>query len=502
MRDELDELRHAQQQERLLRAESAAARRGEGGGGPAVAALEESSARQQGMLSAQEARLGAAEVAVTRQAAELATIKDVAARHAESQRAATAAQAARTAEEVTPLREALMTARELAEQRHAHQARQEATLRHAVEEGREGHGRLAATCEGLAERLRDVEAERRAEAERIRSLEAGGKAGRWAAQEQRAEQAAVGQHDAEAQEVAQQATLRLVRESEQKLGRLQARLAAAEEATRNGLAEMRAREEAAAEVAAAARAEEAAARRVLLEGVEKGRHEAVEAARHGQGRLEEQVSTARRELDEAAREQREQLRALLRGEHAALCAEQSKLRDELRWLDEEHVRCRGEDGTRVTRALDALRAPLDAQMGEFGVRLAKGEERIESFQAAFVRAEGGGAEGGAETVQAFGAATLRVAALGEAVERLSGHLDAARPNDVSALVEERMAATVRKVQHQCESVFGAQGELLQRLSALEATVVQEQRASLSALEAMIKSPTITRRRSPTTTKRP
>ena len=172
-------------------------------------------------------------------------------------------------------------------------------------------------------------------------------------------------------------------------------------------------------------------------------------------------------------------------------------------------------------------------------------------------------------MQAFGAATLRVAALGEAVERLSGHLDAARPNDVarlgkgpawplrdtgkekrsraplscsegaacshvhssvplgkrgmvsarrlplqklndfwlakhqvSALVEERMAATVRKVQHQCESVFGAQGELLQRLSALEATVVQEQRASLSALEAMIKSPTITRRRSPTTTKRP
>ena len=137
---------------------------------------------------------------------------------------ARAAQAARTAEEVTPLREALMTARELAEQRHAHQARQEGALRHAAEEGREGHGRLAATCEGLAERLRDVEAERRAEAERIRSLEAGGKAGRWAAQEQRAEQAAVGQHDAEAQEVAQQATLRLVRESEQKLGRLQARL--------------------------------------------------------------------------------------------------------------------------------------------------------------------------------------------------------------------------------------------------------------------------------------
>ena len=181
VRDEIDELRHALQRERLLRAESAAARRSEGGGGPAVAALEESSARHQGALSAQEARLGAAEAAVTRQATELATIKDAAARHAESQRAATAAQAARTAEEVTPLREALMTARELAEQRHAHQARQEGALRHAAEEGREGHGRLAATCEGLAERLRAVEAERH------RSLEAGGKAGRWTEQERRAE---------------------------------------------------------------------------------------------------------------------------------------------------------------------------------------------------------------------------------------------------------------------------------------------------------------------------
>ena len=186
MRDEIDELRHALQQERLLRAEAAAARRSEGGGGPAVAALEESSARHQGALSAQEARLSAAEANVTRQAAELATLKEAAARQAESQRAAIAAQAARTAEEVaplptlplarslaltpnpepspepkpnqvTPLREALMTARELAEQRHAHQARQEGALRHAAEEAREAHGRLVATCDGLAERLRAVE---------------------------------------------------------------------------------------------------------------------------------------------------------------------------------------------------------------------------------------------------------------------------------------------------------------------------------------------------------
>ena len=151
VREEIDELRHALQQERLLRAESAAARRSEGGGGPAVAALEESSARHQGALSAQEARLGAAEAILARQAAELlpnkpslgpestpppppprpvpglgprtqapplilqtpeqaaelATVKDAAARQTESQRAATAAQAARTAEEVTPLRLAL-----------------------------------------------------------------------------------------------------------------------------------------------------------------------------------------------------------------------------------------------------------------------------------------------------------------------------------------------------------------------------------------------------------
>ena len=80
----------------------------------------------------------------------------------------------------------------------------------------------------------------------------------------------------------------------------QARLAAAEEATRDGLAEVRRREEAAADVAAAARAEEAAARRALLDAVEKGRHELVETARQGQSRLEEQLSAARRELDEAA----------------------------------------------------------------------------------------------------------------------------------------------------------------------------------------------------------
>ena len=40
---------------------------------------------------------------MTRQAAELAMLKEAAARQAESQRAATAAQAARTAEEVAPL---------------------------------------------------------------------------------------------------------------------------------------------------------------------------------------------------------------------------------------------------------------------------------------------------------------------------------------------------------------------------------------------------------------
>ena len=53
-------------------------------------------------------------------------------------------------------------------------------------------------------------------------------------------------------------------------------------------------------MAAAARAEEAAARRALLDAVEKGRHELVETARHGQSRLEEQLGAARRELDEAA----------------------------------------------------------------------------------------------------------------------------------------------------------------------------------------------------------
>ena len=101
-------------------------------------------------------------------------------------------------------------------------------------------------------------------------------------------------------------------------------------------------------------------------------------------------------------------------------------------------------------------------------------------------------------------AALRVAALGEAVERLSGNLDAARAKDVAALAEDRTAAAVRKVQHQVEAALGAQGELRQRLSTLEATVVQEQRASLSALEAMIKSPTITRVRkeSPTATPQP
>ena len=224
------------------------------------------------------------------------------------------------------------------------------------------------------------------------------------------------------------------------------------------------------------------------------------------------MSAARRELDEAAREQREQLRALLREEHATLCAEQAKLRDELRWLDEEHVRCRAEDEARATRALDALRALLDAKVGALGVRLAKGEEQIESLEAAFASTEGllgsstgggGGTEGAADAA-ALRVAALRVAALGEAVERLSGNLDTARTNDVARLGEERMAATVRKVQHQVEGALGVQGELLQRLSTLEATVVQEQRASLSALEAMIKSPTITRVRkeSPTATPQP
>jgi hypothetical protein len=150
-------------------------------------------------------------------------------------------------------------------------------------------------------------------------------------------------------------------------------------------------------------------------------------------------------------------------------------------------------------------------VGALGARLAKGEERIESLEAAFVSTEGllgsaGGAVGaeGAADAAALRVAALRVAALGEAVERLSGNLDAARAKDVAALAEDRTAATVRKVQHQVEAALGAQGELRQRLSTLEATVVQEQRASLSALEAMIKSPTITRVRkeSPTATPQP
>ena len=152
-------------------------------------------------------------------------------------------------------------------------------------------------------------------------------------------------------------------------------------------------------------------------------------------------------------------------------------------------------------------------MGAFGVRLAKGEERIESLEAAFVSTEGllgsaGGAVGAesAADAAALRVAASRVAALGEAVERLSGNLDAARAKEVSALAEERIAATVRKVEQQVEQqvegALAAQAELRQRLSTLEATVVQEQRASLSALEAMIKSPTIARVRKESSTATP
>ena len=50
-----------------------------------------------------------------------------------------------------------MTARELAEQRHAHQARQEGSLRHTAEEAREGN-LVTVVCESTSSELVSVEA--------------------------------------------------------------------------------------------------------------------------------------------------------------------------------------------------------------------------------------------------------------------------------------------------------------------------------------------------------
>ena len=212
-----------------------------------------------------------------------------------------------------------------------------------------------------------------------------------------------------------------------------------------------------------------------LQAFERRLEQAEGAAREQGSALREQLAaTAAAAAQARAQDVREMGEAQRLG--------QQKLSDEMRWLDEEHVRCRAEDQAAVQRAVGALRDETAGRADALQRNLEQG-----------VVAEGAGADGQPGALQLLRATMSRVEQLSSAVGQLCSHMATMRVKEVASLAEERVAEIeVRLAASQAEGVGALQRQAQQtqdalavRLSALEAAVHQEQQSSLKALQAIL-----------------
>ena len=151
-----------------------------------------------------------------------------------------------------------------------------------------------------------------------------------------------------------------------------------------------------------------------------------------------------------------------------IAASQQKLSDELRWVDEEHMRCRSEDESKVSTTLGGLRAEVFEVITELRGQV---EEAIVPP----------GEPGALSTLRQ---ALARIDVLGEAVGQLCEYMNSLKIKEVAAAAETRIGEIERKLG---SGIAGgvASAQLEERLATLEDALVQEQQSSLKALQAIL-----------------
>ena len=189
------------------------------------------------------------------------------------------------------------------------------------------------------------------------------------------------------------------------------------------------------------------------------------------------VQAAQATIGAAEERMREEIAAAAKTDDLAAAAQ--KLTEEMRWLDEEHMRCRAEDEAKMLAAVQGLREELT--------------ESHQALQRAVV--EGVIEDGQPGALSLLQQNESRVASLADAVTALNVHMETMRVKEVAALAEERVAA----LEERLGAAYGAElagaqqrsnnavESLTVRLQALEAAVQQEQQSSLKALQAILHS---------------
>ena len=183
-------------------------------------------------------------------------------------------------------------------------------------------------------------------------------------------------------------------------------------------------------------------------------------------------------LERSARSDAESIRSELSQQAASREAEvaeiaevqaaaSQKLSDELRWVDEEHMRCRAEDESKVGASISTLRSELSGSLAELKAQVAE----------AIVPP---GEPGALSTLRE---ALSRVDTLGEAVAQLCEYMHSLKVKEVAAAAEMRISNLEGRL---AGGGGGAPSQQLEgRLSAVEAALAQEQHSSLRALQAIL-----------------
>ena len=238
-----------------------------------------------------------------------------------------------------------------------------------------------------------------------------------------------------------------------------------------------------------------------------------EASRKATAELHRQMTEGLKEAAErtdaataAARDESDRLRAELAevGASAELSAEvseltrtveanQQKLQEEVRWLDEEHMRCRAEDEGKVQAVADGLRVEMGTLEGALqdavaGLRRDLGAQ-VELLGSQLQSVGEVLAPPGEDTgaLQTFRQTAARVSELSEAVGRLCGCMESIKANEVTAAAEDRAAKLETRMSHGQQQAQQGLIVLASRVDDLEAALTKEQESSLKALQALLQS---------------
>ena len=193
--------------------------------------------------------------------------------------------------------------------------------------------------------------------------------------------------------------------------------------------------------------------------------QAEEHIRANEMRSAAEAEGLKREVDRIASERKAEASELAEAQVAA----SEKLAENLRWVDEEHMRCRAEDEQKVGEGMASLRAELVGA--------------LETLKGQVAEAIVPPSEPGALTT--LRQTLNRVDVLGEAVAQLCEYMQSLKVKEVASAAEERLS--------QMEARGGGGGgvsaagmaQMEARIDALERGLEHEQQSSLRALQAIL-----------------